>query len=265
MTRSLLILRNDDVRNRAIEFIRKAPEGTRLEFKAERRTSMQNDRMWAMLTDIAKQAHHCGRRFTTDEWKVLFMHALGKEVAFLPALDGHSFVPYGQRNCSSDAHRKIRRNEQTWIGFMTFSWDLAAENGVRFHDAQDRSGIADMARSEFSKTTKRAALARAMNHCEASGFLYGLPATAACGVNLAHGVEFDHVLADSNGGDASLGNCLAVCVKCHKYKTAKHDTPRAAKGLRQQDKARGIKRKHNWGKRSMTRPRYDNTKYLDRT
>jgi len=110
-----------------------------------------------------------------------------------------------------------------------------------------------MSRTEFSKPTKRAALARAMNRCEASGFLYGLPATAVCGVSLAHGVEFDHVVADSNGGDASLGNCLAVCVKCHKYKTDKHDTPRAAKGLRQQDKARGIKGpKRNWGKRPMS-------------
>lgn len=99
-----------------------------------------------------------------------------------------------------------------------------------------------MSRREFSKQTKRDALKRAMNRCEASGFLYGLPATAVCGVSLAHGVEFDHLLASSNGGDAALENCIAVCIKCHKYKTAKFDTPRAAKALRQQDKHLGIKR-----------------------
>lgn len=67
---------------------------------------------------------------------------------------------------------------------------------------------------------------------------------------LANGVDFDHVILDANSKDNSLENCAAVCIKCHRYKTAKHDTPLAAKTLRQQDKNLGIKGpKYKWPSR----------------
>lgn len=127
MTRSLLILRNDAVRERAIEFVRKAPENTRIEFKAEKRTTAQSDKMWSMLTDIAKQITHAGRRFTTDKWKVIFLHELGQQVEFLPSLDGQTFVPYGQH--SSD----LSKTEMSDMIELMYSW--GAEHGVKFHDA----------------------------------------------------------------------------------------------------------------------------------
>jgi hypothetical protein len=34
----------------------------------------------------------------------------------------------------------------------------------------------------------------------------------------------------------------AVCIACHRFKTSKHDVPRAAKTQRQQDKNNGIRR-----------------------
>ena len=49
-----------------------------------------------MLT-AAEQATHMGRRYTPDQWKVLFMHACGCEVQFIPALDGSTFIPWGNR------------------------------------------------------------------------------------------------------------------------------------------------------------------------
>ncbi len=103
--------------------------------------------------------------------------------------------------------------------------------------------LIQMARAEFSKLTKRAALKRSSGRCEADGPLYGLEEGEKCGVSLSHGVEYDHILLAANGGDASLENCAAVCPKCHRYKTDHHDTQLAAKTLRQQDKNRGIKKK----------------------
>jgi 5-methylcytosine-specific restriction protein A len=108
-----------------------------------------------------------------------------------------------------------------------------------------------MSRPEFSKETKRKAWERAKNHCEASGTLYGLGAGQRCNMRLDHGVEYDHILACSNGGDASLENCAAVCPPCHRFKSSKIDTPRAAKSDRQFDSARNIKSKHNWGRRPL--------------
>lgn len=99
-----------------------------------------------------------------------------------------------------------------------------------------------MNRAEFTKPTKRLALSRAGNACEAVGAMYGLPAGLRCSANLGNGVEFDHVILDANSKDNSLENCAAVCVKCHRWKTSNHDTPLAAKTLRQQDDRRGIRK-----------------------
>lgn len=96
-------------------------------------------------------------------------------------------------------------------------------------------------RTEFSKSTKRAALKRSDGTCEAVGEWYGLAPGQRCNALLAYGVEFDHINLNVNSHDDSLENCAAVCPRCHAYKTAHHDTPLAAKTLRQQDKHLGIK------------------------
>ena len=97
-----------------------------------------------------------------------------------------------------------------------------------------------MPRAEFSKKTKREALARSGGRCEAIGRMYGLDDGSRCDAALSKGVQFDHVILDANSKDNSLENCAAVCPTCHGIKTAKHDTPLAAKTLRQQDRAKGI-------------------------
>lgn len=97
----------------------------------------------------------------------------------------------------------------------------------------------------FSKATKRAALERSGKRCEAWGDLYGLPAQIRCGADLGYGVEFDHAILWANSRDSSLGNCVAVCPSCHRYKTAKHDTPLAAKTVRQRDKHEGLRETRN--------------------
>lgn len=97
----------------------------------------------------------------------------------------------------------------------------------------------------FSKPIKRAALERSGGKCEAKGDLYGLPAQITCGASLAYGVEFDHAILWANSRDSGLGNCVAVCPSCHRYKTAKHDTPLAAKTVRQRDKHAGLRETRN--------------------
>jgi hypothetical protein len=93
-----------------------------------------------------------------------------------------------------------------------------------------------MSRAEFSKPVKREALKRSGGLCEAVGPMYGLEPAQRCNAPLAYGVEFDHVVLEANSHDNSLENCAAVCIRCHKHKTTKHDTPMAAKTVRMQDK-----------------------------
>lgn len=126
MGRALLTLRDLDDREKAGRWAMAAPPGTRVEFKAPKRSLPQNDRMWAMLTDIATQKEHAGRKYTPDQWKVLFMHACGREVQFIPALDNSTFIPWGQS--SSD----LSKEEMTSLIEFMFAW--GAENSVTFHD-----------------------------------------------------------------------------------------------------------------------------------
>lgn len=135
MSRALITIRGAADRVRVASWATQAPTGTRVEFKASKRTLPQNDRMWAMLTDVARQREHHGRKFTPDQWKVIFMHALGKETAFLPSLDGNDFIPAGFR--SSD----LSKSEMSDLIELILAW--GTENGIQFNDqAQEEIGSA---------------------------------------------------------------------------------------------------------------------------
>lgn len=126
MSRHTIILRGSADRARVVKYASAAPDGTRVDFKAAKRSLPQNDRMWAMLTDIAAQKEHCGRKYTPDQWKVLFMHACGREMQFVPTLDGQSFMPLGYRSS------ELSKGEMSALIDCMMSW--GAENGVTFHD-----------------------------------------------------------------------------------------------------------------------------------
>ena len=98
-----------------------------------------------------------------------------------------------------------------------------------------------MKRREFSKETKRQALHRSGGLCEAMGKVYGFEPGKRCLAPLAYGVEFDHYpIRAADGGSNELSNCVAVCKKCHRWKTAKIDIPQSAKGKRIEEKRLGI-------------------------
>jgi hypothetical protein len=97
----------------------------------------------------------------------------------------------------------------------------------------------------FSKQVKRKALERSGLRCEAVGPLYGLPEGVRCNANLGVGFDFDHVNLWANSRDSGLDNVAVVCRVCHKHKTTNHDTPKAAKTVRQRDKHYGIRATRN--------------------
>lgn len=128
MSRAVISIASNADRDRAARWATKAPAGTRVEFKSPKRSLPQNDRMWAMLTDVASQKEHAGRRYTPDQWKVLFMHACGREVQFIPSLDNSTFIPWGQS--SSD----LSKAEMTDLIEFIYVWGIG--NGVVFHDPE---------------------------------------------------------------------------------------------------------------------------------
>lgn len=74
-----------------------APAGSVMKVSPPRRTVDQNDKMWAMLTDVSV-AKPEGRELTPDVWKALFMHSLDHAQRFEMALDGKGMVPVGFRS-----------------------------------------------------------------------------------------------------------------------------------------------------------------------
>ena len=91
-----VILRGDVQRQLAKRLIDSAPVDGVVNVKAATRTSEQNARMWAMLSDVSR-AKPEGRTHTPDVWKALFMHACGHAVQFEMGLNGQPF-PAGFRS-----------------------------------------------------------------------------------------------------------------------------------------------------------------------
>ncbi len=126
MGRTLIVLNTAADRDRVTAWVRKAPQGARVELKAPKRSLDQNAKMWAMITEVARQKKHNGRRYTTEQWKVLFLHACGREVQFMPSLDGETFIPWGWS--SSD----LSTAEMSELIDFISAW--GAQNGVVFAD-----------------------------------------------------------------------------------------------------------------------------------
>jgi hypothetical protein len=89
-------LRSVESRTRACQLIVQAPDGYICKVEQPTRSKDQNDKLWAMLTDVSI-AKPNGRRMTPEQWKCVFMQACGWEVQFLEGLDGQPF-PAGFRS-----------------------------------------------------------------------------------------------------------------------------------------------------------------------
>jgi len=56
--------------------------------------------LWSALTDISRQKLYHGVRLTPDDYKLLFMDALKREVRMVPNLDGNGFVSLGRSSAN---------------------------------------------------------------------------------------------------------------------------------------------------------------------
>lgn len=92
-----VILRGPSQRAFAKGLIDRAPADAVVTIKAATRSVEQNDKMWAMLSDISR-AKPEGRHWTPETWKAAFMHCLGHQVQFCEGLDNSGPFPLGFRS-----------------------------------------------------------------------------------------------------------------------------------------------------------------------
>ncbi len=131
MGRALLIINTPIDRQKAARWAMQAPYGTRIEFKETKRTLPQNALMWAALTDVATQLPWHGIKLAPDDWKLVFLDALKKEVRMVPNIDGNGFVNLGRS--SSD----LSIEEMTDL--IEIILEFGARHGVKFHEPQDKA------------------------------------------------------------------------------------------------------------------------------
>ena len=84
-----------------------APLGTVFTAKRRTRSLASNARMWAMLTAVSEQLEWHGRKWSADDWKDAFCHALTVD-RYMPGVDGKP-IPLAMRTSemSQDEHSDL--------------------------------------------------------------------------------------------------------------------------------------------------------------
>ena len=131
MSRHLLVLSSEAIRSKALKWVHQAPPGSRITFQAPKRSLPQNDALWAALTGISQQRLYHGVKLSPDDWKILFLDALKREVRMVPNLDGNGFVSLGRS--SSDLSR------EEFSGLLDIVYEWGARNGVQFSAPDERA------------------------------------------------------------------------------------------------------------------------------
>ncbi|EAO9874844.1 recombination protein NinB, partial [Salmonella enterica] len=74
--KQLFLLRNEAIRNNAIDAILSLPIDDKspheVHVQEPKRTKAQNDRMWPMLQDVSRQVLWHGQRLSPEDWKDIF-------------------------------------------------------------------------------------------------------------------------------------------------------------------------------------------------
>lgn len=92
-----VILRGQSQRELAKRIIDRAPTDAVVTVREATRSTDQNSKLWAMLSDVSR-AKPEGRSWTPETWKCAFMHSLGHQVRFCEGLDGSGPFPLGFRS-----------------------------------------------------------------------------------------------------------------------------------------------------------------------
>jgi hypothetical protein len=126
MSRAQITLCSRSEREKAARWISQAPTGTRVTFKESKRSTDQNSKLWAGLTDIATQVLWHGDRLTPDDWKLIFLDGLNREMRNVPSLDGSGIVNLGRSSSN------LSKSE--FSDLLELIQMFGAEHGVVFHD-----------------------------------------------------------------------------------------------------------------------------------
>lgn len=128
-----VILESEGQRQLAKRLIDAAPYGAVATVREATRSTDQNAKMWAMLSDVAR-AKPEGRRWTAETWKCAFMHSLGHQVQFCEGLDGSGPFPLG--------FRSSRLSVKQMIDLIEVIQEYGDRHGVAWSSPEERRAAA---------------------------------------------------------------------------------------------------------------------------
>ncbi len=125
--RRSFVLVSRAVRGNAVAAVMVAPDGYRVTVSPPLRSKDQNDKMWAMLEDVAR-ARPEGRQWPPETWKAAFMHFLGHQIIFAEGLDDTGPFPVGFRS----SKLKVRQ----MIDLITCITEYGDRHGVEWRETR---------------------------------------------------------------------------------------------------------------------------------
>lgn len=129
MSRAVVVLGSETNRRRAADWCFKAPAGTSVEFKESKRSDAQNRTMWMHLTTISRKIKwpdENGIKLSPDDFKIMFLDALGHEMRIVPNLSKTGYVSLGRRSS------QLTKDEFAQLLELIFAF--AAQHGIELDD-----------------------------------------------------------------------------------------------------------------------------------
>lgn len=123
MAGQTIILCGPSQRQNAHRLIDLAGDDFVVNIKEPTRNISQNDKMWAMLSDVSR-AKIEGRQWTTDTWKAAFMQSLGHQCRFAEGLDNSGPFPVG--------FRTSRLSVREMADLITVIYEFGDRHGVQW-------------------------------------------------------------------------------------------------------------------------------------
>lgn len=114
---------NRDTLHRWVDRACALPDDKRLTVTfADTRTAEQNAKLWPMLSDIAKQVPWHGLTLSAEDWKLILLDALNKEMRIVPNVNGDGFINLGRSSS--------RLSKAEFSDLIELIYVFGAERGV---------------------------------------------------------------------------------------------------------------------------------------
>ena len=94
------------------------------------RTDEQNKKLWPMLEDVSKQVPWFGQMLSKEDWKLIFLASLNREIRIVPNLENNGFV-----NLSTSSSKLSKAQFSDLIELI---YKLGAEREVVWTDPKEK-------------------------------------------------------------------------------------------------------------------------------